>query len=50
MGVPLIQKMLGMPSDYSIEENERYKQIDEFVKAHPGQVKTWWVTARALQW
>ena len=39
MGVPLIQKMLGMPSDYSIEENERYKQIDDFVKAHPGQVK-----------
>ena len=39
MGVPLIQKMLGMPSDYSIEENERYTQIDDFVKAHPGQVK-----------
>ena len=39
MGAPLIQKMLGMPSDYSIEENERYQQIDEFVKAHPGQVK-----------
>ena len=39
MGVPIIQKMLGMPSKYSIEENDRYKQIDEFVKAHPGQVK-----------
>ena len=39
MGVPLIQKMLGLPSDYSIEENERYKQIDDFVNAHPGQVK-----------
>ena len=25
MGVPLIQKMLGMPSEYSIEENDRYK-------------------------
>ena len=39
MGVPLIQKMLGMPSDYSIEENERYKQIDEFVKASQGKIK-----------
>ena len=39
MGVPLIQKMLGLPSDYRIEENERYKQLDDFVKANPGKVK-----------
>ena len=39
MGIPLIGKMLGISSDYSIEENERYKQIDDFIKAHPGQVK-----------
>jgi hypothetical protein len=37
MGVPLIQKMLGMPSEYSIEENERYKQIDAFAKASQGK-------------
>ena len=39
MGVPLIKKMMGMPSDYSIEENERYEQLDDFVKANPGKVK-----------
>ena len=42
MGIPLIEKMLGISSDYSIEENERYKQIDDFIKAHPGQVKHGW--------
>ena len=39
MGVPLVEKMLGLPSDYKIEDNERYKQIDDFMKAHPGEVK-----------
>ena len=39
MGIPLIGNMLGISCDYSIEENERYKQIDDFIKAHPGQVK-----------
>ncbi len=39
MGVPLAEKMLGLPSEYSIEENERYKQLDDFIKAHPGQIQ-----------
>ncbi len=40
MGVPLVEKMLSLPSDHSIEENERYKQLDDFIKAHPGAVKS----------
>ena len=39
MGVPLIENALGIPSTYKIEENERYKQLDNFMKMHPGQVK-----------
>jgi hypothetical protein len=39
MGVPLIEKMLGLPSEYQIQDNERYKQIDDFMKTHPGEVK-----------
>ena len=39
MGVPLIENALGIPSTYKIEENERYTQLDNFIKMHPGQVK-----------
>ncbi len=39
MGVPLVDKMLGSPSEYRMEDNERYKQIDEFVKDRHGQMK-----------
>ena len=36
MGVPLVEKMLGLPSEYSLADNERHKQINEFVKDNPG--------------
>lgn len=39
MGVPLLENMLGIPATYNIEDNERYKQMDHFIKMHPGQVK-----------
>jgi len=39
MGVPLISNALGLPMSYAIEDNERYKELDEFMKSHPGQVK-----------
>ncbi len=39
MGVPLVANALGMQTPYAIEENERYKQLDNFMKLHPGQVK-----------
>ena len=39
MGIPLIENALGIPSTYKIEENERYTQLDNFMKMHPGQVK-----------
>ena len=39
MGVPLVANALGVPMPYMIEENDRYKQLDSFIKMHPGQVK-----------
>ena len=39
MGVPLVEKMIGVNSSYRIEDNERYKELDAFIKSHPGQVK-----------
>ena len=39
MGVPLIANALGIQTPYAIEDNERYKQLDNFMKMHPGQVK-----------
>lgn len=39
MGVPLVANALGMQAPYAIEDNERYKQLDKFIKEHPGQVK-----------
>ncbi len=39
MGVPLIANTFGIQAPYAIEDNERYKQLDSFMKLHPGQVK-----------
>ena len=39
MGAPLLANTLGIETPYKIEENNRYKQLDNFVKMHPGQVK-----------
>ena len=39
MGIPLIEQMLGLPTDYRIQDNERYNEIEDFMKAHPGEVK-----------
>ena len=39
MGVPLVANALGMQAPYKIEDNERYKQLDNFMKLHQGQVK-----------
>jgi len=39
MGVPLFANALGMQAPYAIEDNERYKELDNFMKLHPGQVK-----------
>ena len=39
MGVPLVEKMIGVNSNYRIEDNERRKELDAFTKSHPGQVK-----------
>ncbi len=42
MGVPLIEKMLGVSSEYRIEENERYKQLDECISSSRGNQKHGW--------
>ena len=40
MGVPLVAKtLLGVDAPYKIEDNERYKQLDEFMQQHRGVVK-----------
>lgn len=39
MGVPLVENMLGGSAKYRVQDNERYREIDDFVKAHPGEVK-----------
>ncbi len=38
VGLPLAEKMLRVPSEYYIVYSERAKQIDDFAKAHPGEV------------
>lgn len=39
MGVPLIAQAFGIPLPYSIEDNARYTELDNFMKEHPGMVK-----------
>jgi hypothetical protein len=39
MGLPLIAQTLGVPMPYSIEENQRYKTVEQFMRDHPGSVK-----------
>ena len=39
MGVPLVAQALGIPLGYSIEDNARYTELDNFMKSHPGMVK-----------
>ena len=39
MGVPLVANAAGIPMSYPIENNERYKQIDDYTKVSSGHVK-----------
>jgi hypothetical protein len=39
MGIPLISRVLGSDARYNIEDNERYRTLEQFMKDHPGQVK-----------
>ena len=39
IGAPLVANALGVKTPYPIEDNERYKQLDDFMKANSRQVK-----------
>jgi hypothetical protein len=39
---------LGADDSYNVESMGRYKEVDDFVRAHPGQVKTSQGTAKEL--
>ena len=39
MGEPLVENILGGSAKYRLQDNEMYKQVDDFHKAHPGEVK-----------
>jgi hypothetical protein len=49
MGIPLAAQSVGIPLPYSIESNQRYKTLQQYMKDHSGQVKNMVGTARALQ-
>ena len=39
MGIPLVEKMLGLPANYQLEQTTRYKQLDKFMENNPDKVK-----------